>query len=255
MNPVDIPTAIQKAVDVVVNGVYRYAVALAAVGVVSMALLQTVKDMLPTRRWFQAWWVSRWLDRQVAAAPPLTGGPPSKAAAEEDLVRLATSGDTAALYDLPIEQVSGLMSSASQIVLDYPPDHRDLLVCLAARARAEDLELLLAQGPSAARPRATLTEPDRSRFVDARNRVTHQVQRSLDGLQIAAGFRWKWLIQVLSIVLSAVLVWAGMALFVEAPRAGSGLHYFLLYLLAGILGGFLAPVARDLVAALQQLRK
>ena len=251
----DIPTAIETMVNLVVASVYRYAVALAAVGVVSMAILQTVKDMLPARRWFQRWWVGRWLDRQVAAAASQTASAPIKAVAHEDLVRLATSGDDKALYDLPIEQVGGLMNAASQIVLDYPPDHRDLLLCLAAQARPEDLELLLAQGPSATRPRATLTEPARSQFVDARNRVTHQVQRSLDGLQIAAGFRWKWMIQLLSIVLSCLLVWAGMAFFMGERGSVIRANFLILYLLAGVLGGFLAPVARDLVAALQQLRK
>ena len=250
----DIPEAIQKVADVIAGGLYKYAAALAAVGLVSMAIIQTVKDMLPTRRWFQDWRVRTWLRDQAAKAPSIPGGPPIQKVAEGDLVTLATSGDRAALFDLPIEQVSGLMNAASQIVLDFPPDHRDLLLCLAAQARPEDLELLLTQGPSATRPRATLGELERVQFVDARNRVTHQLQRSLDGLQISVGFRWKWIIQMLSIVVSAVLVWIGLALF-AGDRVGSNFLYFLLYLLAGLLGGFLAPVARDLVAALQQLRK
>jgi hypothetical protein len=250
----DIPEAIQKVAEVIAGGLYKYAAALAAVGLVSMAIIQTVKDMLPTRRWFQDWRVRTWLRDQAAKAPSIPGGPPIQKVAEDDLVTLATSGDRAALFDLPIEQVSGLMNAASQIVLDFPPDHRDLLLCLAAQARPEDLELLLTQGPSATRPRATLGELERVQFVDARNRVTHQLQRSLDGLQISVGFRWKWIIQMLSIVVSAVLVWTGLALF-AGDRVGSNFHYFLLYLLAGLLGGFLAPVARDLVAALQQFRK
>jgi hypothetical protein len=250
----DIPTAIQTVADVIAGGLYKYAAALAAVGLVSMAIIQTVKDMFPTRRWFQGWRVSAWLRDQATKAPSIPGGSPTSQVAEDDLVMLATSGDRAALFNLPIEQVSGLMNAASQIVLDFPPDHRDLLMCLAAQARPGDLELLLTQGPSAARPRSTMTEPERGQFVDARNRVTHQVQRSLDGLQISVGFRWKWIIQMLSIVVSAMLVWIGLAVFAD-ERIGSNVHYFLLYLLAGILGGFLAPVARDLVAALQQLRK
>lgn len=250
----DISEAIQKVAQVVADGLYKYAAALAAVGLVSMAIIQTVKDMLPTRRWFQDWRVCAWIRNQAAKAPPIQGGPPIPQVAEDDLVTLATSGDRAALFDLSIEQVSGLMNAASQIVLDFPPDHRDLLLCLAAQARAGDLELLLTQGPSAAVPRATLGDQERVRFVDARNRVTHQVQRSLDGLQISVGFRWKWIIQMLSIAVSALLVWIGLAAF-AGERLGSNFHYFLLYLLAGLLGGFLAPVARDLVAALQQLRK
>jgi hypothetical protein len=84
--------------------------------------------------------------------------------------------------------------------------------------------------------------------------VTHQVQRSLDGLMISAGFRWKLCLQIASIVLSALTVWVGLLLFVREPIEVFVRH-LPVYVVISVLGGFLAPVARDLVAALQQLRK
>jgi hypothetical protein len=246
----DIPAAIVQMVDAIYAKAFAFATALAAVGVLTMAFLQTIKDVLPVRRWFQAWWVTRWLERQARTA----GSGVSVERAEDDLVRLATSGDRNALYDLPIEQVTGQMNAAAQIVLDYPWECEHLLRCLAAQANDADLRRLLAARPPASGPRPALSLEEKSALVDARNRVTHQVQRALDGLQIAAGFRWKLCFQSASIVLSGLLVWIGLVLFVREP-IDVFVRHLPLYALIAIVGGFVAPVARDLVAALQQLRK
>lgn len=246
----DIPAAIFQMVNAVYDTAFAFATALAAVGVLTMAFIQTVKDMLPVRRWFQAWWMRSWLERQAAT----TGLGGSAQRAEDDLVRLATSGDRGALYDLPIEQMTGQMNAAAQIVLDYPWEHEDLLCCLAAQANDADIRRLLAARPPATGPHPTLSLEDKSALIDARNRVTHQVQRSLDGLQIAAGFRWKLYLQLASILLSGLFVWVGLVLFVMEP-IDVFVQHLPLYALIAIVGGFLAPVARDLVAALQQLRK
>lgn len=250
----DIPRAIEEAVRVVAGGALGYATALAAVGVLSMALIQTAKDLVPIRRWFQLARVRAWLRRQAAQAPPPAGAAVDPDRAEEDLIRLATSGDRAALFDLPIEQVTGQMNAAAQIVLDFPWEHEHLFRCLAAQAPAVDLAALLGARPPAEGPRPPLSAEARSAQIDARNRVTHQVQRGLDGLQISAGFRWKLYLRGASIAVSAVIVGLGLALLAEEPPELFLLH-LPLYVVTAIVGGFVAPVARDLVAALEGLRK
>ncbi len=250
----NIPEAIVKMVDAIYARAFGFATALAAVGVISMAFLQTIKDVLPVRRWFQTWWVVGWLTEQAARTPAPATGAVNVAAAETDLVRLATSGDRAALYDLAIEQVTAQMNAAAQMVLDFPWRHEHLFRCLAAQADAEDLRRLLDARPPERGPRRELSAEDKSALIDARNRVTHQVQRSLDGLMISAGFRWKLYLQLASFVVSAIIVWAGLMLFVREPIAVFVRH-LPLYVALSLLGGFLAPVARDLVAALQQVRK
>ena len=243
----DIPKAIQEAVQTVAGGAFSFATALAAVGVLSMALLQTAKDIFPLRRWFQAAWIRAWLRDQATKAPPIPGAAVNADKAEGDLVRLATSGDRSALFDLPIEQVTGQMNAAGRMVLDFPWEHDHLFRCLAAQANADDVRKLIESRPP-------LSAEEKSALIDARNRVTNQVQRSLDGLQISAGFRWKLYLQVASIVLSGLIVWAGLMLFVREPIEVFVRH-LPLYIATAIVGGFLAPVARDLVAALESLRK
>jgi len=250
----DIPKAIQEAVQTVAGGAFSFATALAAVGVLSMALLQTAKDIFPLRRWFQAAWIGAWLRDQATKAPPIPGAAVNADKAEGDLVRLATSGDRSALFDLPIEQVTGQMNAAGRIVLDFPWEHDHLFRCLAAQANADDVRKLIESRPPAQGPRPQLSAEEKSALIDARNRVTNQVQRSLDGLQISAGFRWKLYLQVASIVLSGLIVWAGLMLFVREPIEVFVRH-LPLYIATAIVGGFLAPVARDLVAALESLRK
>ncbi len=196
------------------------------------------------RNWFQQWWLDRLLKERAAKAKKVGEIEPNVKNAEDDLIRLATAGDRAAFYDLAIEQMCGQMNAAAQVILEYPADHSDLLRCLAALAEKQDLDALLAPPSGEAGTAKTQMQ------VDARTRVIHQVQRSIDGFQISAGFRWKWILQVLSFAISFTLIFIGFSIHageLKPEQVGS-------YMFAGLLGGFLAPVARDLVAALQKLR-
>lgn len=275
----DQAAAIQKLLDFVSQHYYQFLIAIASVGVLSMAIIQTIKDMLPVRNWFQQFFVRRWLQQKAndaynqssawmkgagsqwfGAEAKLTDPAadstkfekgPDWTVAEGDLFKLATDNDSDALYDLPIEQLCGQINAAAQVVLDRPSDHPDLILCLASVADPVDVARVMFP-PAEAKAARPLDDDDARRrhdsFVDARTRVTHQVQRAIDALQITAAFRWKFILQLSSILLSGAI--AGIGVWKFAPQAG-----FLAVVGIGIMGGFLAPVARDLVAALQQLRK
>ena len=270
--------AFEKVLDGVtriVDWVWPIAVSMAAVGTLTMALIQTAKDIGGWRRKFHAAYLRGWLGKKAASfsrraeqfpAPrdyeELLGMPGMKLfavdaeKAEEDLIRLATANDARAFYDLPIEQLAGQMNAAVQAALDYPMAHRDLLWCLAHLAELEDILAILAPPLELLeKERDKLTPEDRRKvdtFVAARNRITHQVQRAIDGLQIAAGSAWKFRMQGWSMLLSAIL--GVLALVVATPKAEVGPSLGM-FILTGIVAGFLAPVSRDLVAALQSLRK
>jgi hypothetical protein len=89
--------------------------------------------------------------------------------------------------------------------------------------------------------------------VDARTRITHQFQRAVDGFQIRTSFRWKWWLQLLSLALSGALTAFAMALSLPTGRHTLGTAGAIG--LGALLSGFLAPVARDLTAAIQRLRR
>ena len=250
------PTDIQQGLKAIATDIVPFLTAASAVGVLSMAFIQTLKDMFPLRTWFQRAAVAKWL---AANATPSQRDPQ---VAEQDLVRLSTDGDAEAFYQLPIEQLCGQINAALQVVLDYPALHTDLLYSLAFGANPDDLSLLVeASRPVRENitPAAELTDAQRtlmSQVADARNRVGRQAQRSVDELQISVGSRWQYWLKFASIVLSVGL--ATLALFLVRQGTTAALlpgQIFLGGILAGVLGGFLAPVSRDLIAALQQLRQ
>src|SRR5580693_8481151 len=80
-----------------------YVGGLSIIGGVSMALLQTAKDLLPARQWFQRYYLRKWLEEGAAQARENFHNPNvSAAAAQSDLLTLAVDGDQGAFYDLQI---------------------------------------------------------------------------------------------------------------------------------------------------------
>ncbi len=261
--------SITQGLQLLTHWILILAVPLAGIGALSMALIQTAKNMLPLRRWFQRNRVESWLAKRAsafnasAAATAGSSAPVNVAQAESDLVHLATAGDAGALYDLPIEQLCGQINASTQVVLDYPSLHWNLLRCLASEARPQDFAIINPPDPAARKlllrkPAVSLTDAEHNQvddYVAARNRVSHQIQRAVDALQISVSFRWKFWMQLASILLSAAL---GVATLLIG-NAYFDMHLtpskeFTLIILTAILSGFLAPVARDLVAALEQIR-
>lgn len=237
--------AIIKFVDAFSTNIAAFVSAMAAVGVLSMAIVQTLKDMLPLRNAYQRAFLRRWLGAKRSAARSEHAMSVDVDAAERDLVRLATAGDAKAFYDIPIEQMCGQMGAALQVALDYPAKHAELLRLVAALADPEDVERLIAS--TAPAPGEKRAQAD----VDARARVMHHVQRAIDGLQISASYRWKLYLQIAAFATSFVITVLAVSVHVGGALAAKDLPGIVL---VGVVGGFLAPVARDLLAALQKLR-
>lgn len=98
-------------------------VVVAAVGTISMAVVQLIKELTPLRRYFHKWWIERWIDQNFNAASALMErARPCGASAtiKHELIELSTGGLENALYDLPIEEVSVQINAAAQVSLDDP---------------------------------------------------------------------------------------------------------------------------------------
>ncbi len=230
---------------------YPFFTATLIVGLLSMALIQILKDLLPVRRLFQRYWVRRWLLQR--RRQPIEFDPRR---AELELIQLATDGDSRSFYSLPIEQLCGQLNAAAQSVLEYPESHKALLWCLASGARHEDVFTVIECSKIYRQQSGTKLEGgDRSTFsncVDARNRVAHQIQRAVDALQLSAGNRWKLWIQVFSIALSGLIASVALSLFGEVGGPWRRLETTVA---VALLGGFFAPIARDVIAGLQSIRR
>jgi hypothetical protein len=234
-----------------------YLAAMAAIGVAAMALIQAAKDVLPIRKWFQRMRLEKWMAegareaeaRFGATLTDSTGVGINARRAWKDLVALSVDGDESALLDLQIEQLCGQMSAAFQMVLDYPKQYRDLLLIAGSFATPADMnEILNTDRTKIARGEGPAT-PEQVRWADARNRVTHQLQRAVDGFQIATGYRWTYWMKVASFIVSGILAAIAVATKGQGVFAHIGVILF-----TAILAGFLAPIARDLAATIQKLR-
>jgi hypothetical protein len=240
---------ILRGLGAISDWVKSWAVPLAAIGTVSMALLQVAKNTLPLRSVFQKSRLLGWLaGRDVEAAP----------IAAADLIDLAAAGDDVAFYNSDIDDVCAQIKGVVPVILDYPEKHRALLLCLASDARRADIEILLKPPPADlfGKPAGQSTAAEKElvrRYAAAKTRVGVDVRCAIDAIDAHIGFRWKRLLQVLSLLLSGVLglaaVLAGVA-GTKADRAST----IGAALIVGLLSGFLAPVARDLVAAVEKWR-
>jgi hypothetical protein len=247
---------LKPGLSVLQGTITSYLVVTSAIGVTSMALVQTAKDQLPMRKWYQRWricqWISEGLESGMKKVGPISGV--SEKSVEQDLLRLAVDGDQKAFYALEIEKLCGQLNAAAQSALQAPAAHSGLLTVLASEADGVALRLVLA-GPPAASDGTLLpaTDPASIAYVAARAPVGQQIQRAIDALQLSVSADWQVHLQQTALILSVVLAWLGAVSSPTLKQYGA-FQEILSIVFTGVLAGFLAPVARDLIAALQNLR-
>jgi hypothetical protein len=264
----------------ITDAVERWAVPLAAIGSVSMAFIQAGKNVTPIRAWFQRVRLRKWLlasiraDRDVNESTRISHWLKTTfrnrsteeekkqqtmlRKVEEDLISLATSNDISALYNLPSDELCDQIRKVVSVILDYPEFHRDLLRCLARGASRSDVNTLMKEQESTGDDNQFPENQKEAfrKFSEAKGRILVQVRCSVDAIQTSIGFRWKFWLQLISMILSGIL--GVVALNLGAINSDKGAMdrpaIFWTSVLIGLLAGFLAPVARDLVAALEKLR-
>ena len=248
---------IQIALDRVSTLVWPMATALAGVGTATMAAFQMGKDLFHVRREFNRSRVRRWLELRAGEAAKL--GLTERVnveRAEDGLVLLATAGDADALYSLEIDKLAGQINATARMALDSPRGHEELIYCLAAQAAPADLGRVLIPPtfppPSASDEVKRQARDEAAPYLEAKNRVATYIQRTLDGFQIMLDYRWKHWNQAWAFWLNFGFVMA--VLLVNSYRIGGYRTDTPAYVGVAILGGFVAPVAKDLVSALEALK-
>jgi hypothetical protein len=215
-----------------------------AIAAIATALVQLLKDLLPIRRRFQRRFLASWFSKRLSArkAP----GQKQLLEAETDLIHLATGGDRSAFYDLEPAQLCGQINSAAQLALAYPHRHPGLLRFLAPEADETDIQTIVQHAElTPEQKQSASVDP----VLDARNRVTYHLQRSIDALQIAMTFRWKFCLQI--VIYAICFVLAFVCLF--AVKRG---QYVVAEAIAvAIVAGFLSPLISDFAAAVNRWRK
>jgi hypothetical protein len=236
---VDISDALGGGLRIVRDWGLPLMMALAAVGVISMALIQAFKDIVPVHATFNRSWIQDWLG-------------PVEGPAYQQFLQLATGGDARPLFHLPVSGLMGQVSMAVRIALLFPNDFHDLLKKLVTTTEGlKDLEAIR----QAARPGSS---PAASVDIDqARVRVGHFLERAIDAKQVAMAHDWEWWNKgagyVVSMIVTAVAFYSYFVLVAKGAQQPGWLLVTVLPL--SIVAGFIAPIAKDLVKALESVAK
>ena len=198
------------SLDAFRNSATAYVIALSAVGVTAMALIQTVKDQTPLRAFYQRRRMRKWIaegladfnagQNKLSEEVRVSMDGIDADAAEVDILRLSTDGDAKAFYGLEIEKLCGQMNAAAQSIIQYPNAHISALAVLASEAAPDDIAIVSAG--IVGRPPAPPTQ-EQAAYIAARAQIAQQVQRAIDSLQISVGADWQKLtLQQISLVLT-----------------------------------------------------
>lgn len=220
-------TLLENGVDGTVKNLWELMVALAAIGVLSMALIEIIRLILQPRCLVNYFFFARSLPSQHQSAL-------------DEIVLLSTGGDALLLYRLPIERMVGQINAAAQIALAYPSTYRETIFALGQNADNHDLETVVNEDLKTENPQA---------YAEARNRVSNMIQRNLDALQLRINGYWSRGTQFAAIGLSTALIWIFVSPSVESPNEAA--RFFLI----SVAGGMVAPVAKDILGVLDKVKE
>ncbi len=224
------------------SAILSYAVALAAVGTIVMALIELVKAIFPIRRGFNKQQTRRWIG--------------DDAGRWREFIALTTGGyaSLSALFDQPIEKLMAQVQAAANMAMDFPNRYPGLYTFLTRQPDAhhpEDAARWHKHVESAKALAANQVPSDEEReAAKARARLQNLVARQLDAFQTETQYRWARYNQIASTVIGAAFI-----MFVLVP-VHDQLHIHPVFIpFLALIGGMTAPVAKDLVTALSRFSK
>ena len=268
---------VANALETMTSGMAGIAVLVAGIGALSMAVIEAVKAMLPLRAKFHHDEIERWLKGEHASADMRLMGVgfdelPSAdkpASAFTELMHLAIGGTSyqTALFEQPVEKMFGEIQAAVNIALDFPDTAPSLYEFLthepgterngAARVASKGARMTdqdrwsdFAQQLNAGRvDLKTSDSTKKQQYLEAnqaRQRLDNLVRRRLDALQTRIGYRWGRYNQFAAFIVAVAF---SVAALVQVPKLSA-----LSIAVLSVAAGFLAPPAKDLAAALKQIR-
>jgi hypothetical protein len=252
---------VRVAVEAFADNLLDYALALAAVGALAMALIELFKKLLDSRTKFHAKRWTAWMKqsgpgaiddagRQAAYADLIqlcTGVTPPEATASADAL-MKSDGSLPlwhgwdpnpgyAVFSLEPSRMMGTIQDAGDMALAAPDRHMPLFRLFVAGAEAADIETWLTK-------KAEVKDK-----ADAFARLRQIFKRKLDSFQLYTEQRWASYNQFAANVVGALVMAAALtSLRASLKLSVPGIVFLSLF------GGILSPVAKDLVSALRRVR-
>lgn len=241
-------TLLPQIVDGFAANILAYAVLLAAVATITMALLELAKAIVRVRLHYHRRMVSEWV------------GP--DAYRELLLLAVAEVESAGALFDQPTDKMMGQIQSAANVALDFPELYPAFYGFLTRAPRSDAARRETGDGASAATDDAAVWRtysrmldldrtgddalpPGAQAAMRARARLDHFTTRKLDAFQTRTEYIWARANQLVAVV--------GCGAFILVILASLPLSLGQKVMLAAF-GGMIAPFAKDVVTALGGLR-
>jgi hypothetical protein len=253
---------VRHAVEVFANNLLDYALALAAVGALAMALIELIKKLLDSRTKFHAKRWTAWMkksgdgavdlvDRKLAYADLIqlcTGVTPAEATDSSGALMDADGSlpmwhgwdpDPAySVFSLEPARMMGAIQDAGDMALAAPDRHKALFRLITAGAAQSDIDVWVTKKKDNVKEQA-----------EAFARLRQIFKRKLDSFQLYTEQRWASYNQFAANVAGAIIMAAALFSLNDSLKLGiPGI------VLLSLFGGILSPVAKDLVAALRRVR-
>jgi len=274
-----LPDKILQTVGSMSDFILQYALALAATSVLAMALLEAWKSVFKTRERFHMRQLYQWISQAPVPAATSQDATPGPGGLHDQVYRqlvLLTTGQdldaryaldrirgdrfellpSNALFALELERMLGQMQEAADIALSNPTVYPQLYRFLTQGASEDDISSWQQESTRVPEEDSGNRQAMKER-VDAFSRLSKLVKRRLDSLQITMKYQWARRNQAWSIALGGALLFVSLA-YIEISASAWALINPLTWLrifVASLVGGILAPVAKDLVVALKKVRQ
>jgi hypothetical protein len=292
-----------KSLTDISDFIMSYAITLAALGALTVAVIEAWKKLRDSQAIFHRRSVLRWLQNEAGGTPESDASPPDAAKAAkpaatrkrhyqaepivrargvglngydpgrcyEQLMLLTTGvgsveGDERgryrpsvemgwtrynrsiefALFELELDRLMGQVQDAADIALNNPIRYSDLFLFLTRGASPDDVEGWL---EDVERPMTSVSvdDPQRKVIADRYTRLKQLVRRHIDSFQIVTAMRWREWNQFAAF-------WVGAGFLFAAQLMTADHLVWLKVVPVSLLGGMLAPVAKDLVDALSKVK-
>lgn len=288
MDPINIdPINIRNVINNLTNFILQYALALAAISILAMALLEAWKRLVKSREKYHMRILWEWVHSGTAKRRRPKGKPDKAERVYQQLIHLTTgvaedettipkTGNRRPLYSLftrfrfnpenalfclDLGRMMGQVQEAADTAMSNPKTYPDLYYLLTSGADPKDVDNWVTLSAKVAGGGSTVKEKGvLKKQTDTYSRLQQLVQRKLDGLQLTAGYIWKARNQRNAMILGAVLLFFSLA-YID-PETTSLVDFFkgksfadiLRLMAASLAGGIAAPIAKDLVTALRRVK-
>ena len=259
-----------------------YALALMAVGTLSMALLEAFKGIFKLRASYHERSLKHWLRKElkqyldperlssfdlpkedafsitelandgVSQVVSLATGVPVKRinSQAKPYSRIVISPERS-LYTLPLEKMMGQIQESAEIILDNPHLYRAAFFLLTSTANQGDVKNWYQYRSPNNMPDDKVSPQEMARVG---NRIQQSVQRQLDTFQLKTDYLWSRRNQLGSFIIGAIVLFYAIYYNRSLSDAFDYRGELPEILVLSLFGGFVAPVAKDLVTSLRKVK-